>query len=139
MVQMDVPPENAEGLTQALHKLDSGGLHVVVAQSGHLPVPAAMQAFDLALVGDDRVGIVSGLTRMLARRGVSIENLHTEIVGGGSGKQTFKIGAHLLLRGRPRRNGCSRCFSPLWSISCIRASSRPNSPGGKPSRANQLR
>jgi glycine cleavage system regulatory protein len=56
-----------------------------------------MQAYDLELVGDDRVGIVSGLSRLLARRGVSIENLHTEIVGEGSGKRTFKIGAHLLV------------------------------------------
>ncbi|MDQ2988630.1 MAG: formyl transferase, partial [Pseudomonadota bacterium] len=44
------------------------------------------------------VAIVSRLTRMLAERGISIENLHTEIVRSGvSGKQTFKIGAHLLV------------------------------------------
>jgi methionyl-tRNA formyltransferase len=97
MVQMDVPHENTEALTQALHKLESGGLNIAIAQSGHLPVPASMQAFDLELVGDDRVGIVSGLSRALARRGVSIENLHTEIVGEGSGKRTFKIGAHVLV------------------------------------------
>jgi len=34
----------------------------------------------------------------LAERGISIENIHTEIVRSGvSGKQTFKIGAHLLV------------------------------------------
>jgi methionyl-tRNA formyltransferase len=44
------------------------------------------------------VGIVSSLTKMLAERGISIENIHTEIVRSGvSGKQTFRIGAHLLL------------------------------------------
>jgi predicted amino acid-binding ACT domain protein len=37
MVQMDVPPENAEGLTQALHKLDSGGLHAVVRRAAICP------------------------------------------------------------------------------------------------------
>jgi glycine cleavage system regulatory protein len=97
MVQFDVPHENAEALTQALHRLESGGLHIAVAQSGALPHPASMRAFDLELVGDDRPGIVSSLTRMLAGRGVSIENLHTELVGSGSGKQTFRIGAHLLV------------------------------------------
>jgi glycine cleavage system regulatory protein/folate-dependent phosphoribosylglycinamide formyltransferase PurN len=97
MVQMDVPREHVEALTQALHQLESGGLNIAVAQSGHVPVPSSMQAYDLELAGDDRVGIVSGLTRTLARRGVSIENLHTEIVGEGSGKRTFKIGAHLLV------------------------------------------
>ena len=36
--------------------------------------------------------IVSNLTKLLAQRGISIENLHTEIVRTGvSGKQTFKI------------------------------------------------
>ena len=97
MVQMDVPRERVDALSQALHQLESGGLNIAIAQSGHVPVPASMQAFDLELAGDDRVGIVSGLTRTLARRGVSIENLHTEIVGEGSGKRTFKIGAHLLV------------------------------------------
>jgi len=97
MVQFDVPHGQAEALTQALHRLESGGLHIAVAQSGAIPHPPSMRAFDLDLVGDDRPGIVSTLTRMLAGRGVSIENLHTEVVGGGSGKQTFRIGAHLLV------------------------------------------
>ena len=35
---------------------------------------------------------------------------------------------------RAGRNGSSSAFRPLWSISCISCSSRPISPGGKPSR-----
>jgi methionyl-tRNA formyltransferase len=97
MVQFDVPHEKADKLAQALRALESGGLQVVIAKSGAAPVPASMRAFDLELVGVDQIGIVSRLTRMLAQRGVSIENLHTEIVGGGSGKPTFRIGAHLLV------------------------------------------
>lgn len=97
MVQFDVPRENADKLAESLRGLESGGLQVVIAKSGAAPVPASMRAFDLELVGDDQIGIVSRLTRMLAQRGVSIENLHTEIVGGGSGKPTFRIGAHLLV------------------------------------------
>jgi glycine cleavage system regulatory protein len=61
-------------------------------------VPDTLRSFELELVGEDRVGIVSSLTRMLAERGVSIENIHTEIVRSGvTGKQIFKVGAHLLL------------------------------------------
>jgi methionyl-tRNA formyltransferase len=97
MVQMDVSREHAEGLTRALQKLESGGLHLVVTQSGAAHPTASMRAFDLELVGDDRPGIVSRLAGILAQRGVSIENLHTELAGGGSGKQTFRIGAHLLV------------------------------------------
>ena len=33
---------------------------------------------------------------------------------------------------RAVRSGASRCFRPLWSISCISASKRPSSPGGNP-------
>ena len=48
------------------------------------------------MVGEDRLGIVSSPTKILAERGISIENIHTELVRSGvSGKQTFKIGARL--------------------------------------------
>jgi glycine cleavage system regulatory protein len=53
---------------------------------------------ELQLVGDDRKGIVSSLTRILAMRSVSIENMHTEIVTSpGTGKRSFKVAAHLLV------------------------------------------
>ena len=54
--------------------------------------------FELELVGEDRLGIVSNLTKMLAERGISIESIHADIVRSGvSGKQTFKVEAHLLV------------------------------------------
>ena len=57
-----------------------------------------MRGVELELVGEDRVGIVSKLTRILAERAISIENIHTEILRSSvSGKQTFRIGAHLLV------------------------------------------
>lgn len=97
-VHLEVPHENADALVSALRELSSSGLQVVVARSTSASVPASLRAVELELVGDDRIGIVSTLTRILAERGVSIENLHTEILRSGiSGKQTFKIGAHLLL------------------------------------------
>ena len=49
-------------------------------------------------VGEDRLGIVSNLTRILAESGISIEHIHTEIAHGkGAGKPTFKVLAHLLV------------------------------------------
>ncbi|HEV7814502.1 MAG TPA: ACT domain-containing protein [Janthinobacterium sp.] len=98
MVHFEVPRENAEALSTALLALKSSGLQVVVAKSDGASVPEALRRVELELVGDDRVGIVSQLTRILAERGISIENIHTEIIRSGvSGKQTFKIGAHLLV------------------------------------------
>jgi methionyl-tRNA formyltransferase len=98
MVHFEAPRENADALEAALRQLESSGLQVVIARSDGATVPAALRAFELELVGEDRVGIVSRLTKMLAERGISIENIHTELTRSGvSGKQTFKIGAHLLV------------------------------------------
>lgn len=96
-VHFDVPREHADALMAALHQLASSGLQVVIASRGSAAVPPTMRSFELELVGEDRVGIVSRLTGMLAERGVSIESIHTDILRSGvSGSQTFKIGAHLL-------------------------------------------
>ena len=97
MVHFEVPRENAEPLANALRGLESSGLRVVIAKGDGAGVPAGLRGVELELVGDDRVGIVSNLTRMLAARGVSIENIHTEIVGGKTAKPTFKVAAHLLV------------------------------------------
>ena len=76
----------------------SSGLQVVVAKSDSATVPSTLRSVELELVGEDRVGIVCALTKILAERAISIESLHTEIVRSGvSGKQTFRIGAHLLV------------------------------------------
>jgi glycine cleavage system regulatory protein/folate-dependent phosphoribosylglycinamide formyltransferase PurN len=97
-VHFEVPREHADALAAALRQLESSGLQVLIARSDGAAVPDTLRGFELELVGEDQVGIVSNLTRMLAERGVSIENIHTEIVRSGvSGKQTFKVGAHLLL------------------------------------------
>ena len=98
MVHFEVPRENAEPLANALRGLESSGLRVVIAKSDGAGVPAGLRGVELELVGDDRVGIVSNLTRMLAARGISIENIHTEIVGAKTAaKPTFKVAAHLLV------------------------------------------
>ena len=98
MVHFEVPRENAESFAAALRALESTGLRVVIAESAAPGQPASVQAMELELVGDDRLGIVNTLTRILAERGVSIENIHTEVVrGGASAKATFKVGAHLLV------------------------------------------
>jgi glycine cleavage system regulatory protein len=97
-VHFEVPRENADALATALRSLESSGLQVVISRSDGASVPASLRGVELELVGEDRLGIVSSLTKILAERGISIENIHTEIIRSGvSGKQTFRIGAHLLL------------------------------------------
>ena len=71
---------------------------VVVAKSDASQAPAGMRGVELELVGNDRVGIVSKLTRILAESGVSIEHIHTEILGTTpAAPKTFKVAAHLLV------------------------------------------
>ena len=97
MVHFEVPRQNADALATALRGLDSKGLQVVVARSDDATVPASLRSVELKLVGEDRVGIVSSLTKILAERGISIENMHTEIVHSGVSGKHFKIDAHLLV------------------------------------------
>ena len=98
MVHLEVPRENADALATSLRDLASSGLQVVVARSDGANVASALRVVELELVGEDRLGIVSNLTKLLAGRGISIESIHTDIVRSGvSGKQTFKVAAHLLV------------------------------------------
>lgn len=96
MVHFEVPRLHAEALTKALVDLESSGLRVTVASSESGPPPAGLRGLELELIGDDQVGIVSKLTRLLAERNVSIEHIHTELVHGHGAKQTFKVRAHLM-------------------------------------------
>jgi glycine cleavage system regulatory protein len=98
MVHLEVPRENADALANALRDLASSGLQVVVARSDGANVASSLRVVELELVGEDRLGIVSNLTKLLPGRGISIESIHTDIVRSGvSGKQTFKVEAHLLV------------------------------------------
>ncbi|HQS32077.1 MAG: formyl transferase [Polaromonas sp. 39-63-203] len=97
MVHFEVPRANADALATALRGLDAKGLQVVVARSDDAAVPASLRSVELKLVGEDRVGIVSSLTKILAERSISIENMHTEIVQSGVSGKHFKIDAHLLV------------------------------------------
>ena len=98
MVHFEVPSENAAAFETALRGLESSGLRLVIAKSENGTVAGNLRGVELTLVGQDRLGIVSNLTRILAEAGISIENIHTEIVPAkGSAAQTFKVAAHLLV------------------------------------------
>ncbi len=97
-VQLEVPPERADALTAALRELQESGLQIAIAQSQVGSTAAGWRQVALQLVGPDRAGIVSQLTRRLAERGVSIEQMHTEVLGATDGGSVrFKVNAHLLV------------------------------------------
>jgi methionyl-tRNA formyltransferase len=98
MVHFEVPPENADALANALRALGSSGLRVVIEKSEAPPVPAGRRIVKLELEGADRPGIVRDLSADLAARGISIDDLHTEIVSGPmSDGHRFQVKAMLLV------------------------------------------
>jgi methionyl-tRNA formyltransferase len=98
MVHFEVPPQNAEPLAQALRALESSGLRVVIEKVETPPAPAGRRMVKLELTGLDRPGIIRDLSRSLAERGVSIEDLHTEIVSAEtSAEHLFKVKALLVV------------------------------------------
>ena len=98
MVHFEVPAANAEPLAQALRALETSGLRVVIAKSETAPAPEGRRMVKLELTGLDRPGIVRDLSRSLAEQGVSIDDLHTEIVSdGSSAEHLFKVKALLVV------------------------------------------
>ncbi|HVL55643.1 MAG TPA: formyltransferase family protein [Burkholderiaceae bacterium] len=96
MVHFIVPTEKAEPLAAALSKLEATGLRVVIARSDAPPAPAGRRLVKLELIAPDRPGIVRDLSRNLAERGVSIEDLHTELVSSAApAGHVFKVRALL--------------------------------------------
>jgi methionyl-tRNA formyltransferase len=98
IVHFDVPAANADALAQALRGLDASGLRVAIAQSEAPAPPAGRRLVKLELTGLDHPGIVRDLSRHLAERGVSIDDLHTEVVrNGAAAGHLFKVKALLVV------------------------------------------
>ena len=97
IVHFEVPAANADALAEALRGLEASGLRVVIAKSIMPPAVEGRRVVLLELVGPDRPGIVREMSRSLADRGVSIEELHTEIVSANSDGHTFKVRALLMV------------------------------------------
>jgi glycine cleavage system regulatory protein len=100
MVHLQVPAKNVDALAAALRALESDDLHVVIVVSGApaAPTAAPRRFLKLDLVGQDRPGILRDISRALADREISIEELETEIASGAwSGENLFKLRALLLV------------------------------------------
>ena len=93
-----VPSENTDACLTALQALKSQGLHVVAHVSDFVACDKTTQLYKLALVGNDRSGIVHEITSLLARHGVSVKDLETRVESASmSGDDLFKATAHLVV------------------------------------------
>ena len=98
IVHFEVPAEKASALADALARLESSGLRVVIAESDAKTSPRNRRIVRLELVGQDRPGIMRDLSARLAERGVSIDELHTEIASAAmSAENLFKVKAVLVV------------------------------------------
>jgi glycine cleavage system regulatory protein len=96
MVHFEVPGEKADALAAAFRELEGAGLQILVAKSGGAAAGGPARRVRLELVGHDRPGIVRDLSSALAKLGVSIDELHTQVASAAmSGDDLFKVKALL--------------------------------------------
>ena len=98
IVHFEVEEGRLPACEEALRALESQGLRVTIAR-GHAGAPKRpARVVSIDLVGHDRPGIVHELAESLASRGVSIEELHTQVASAAmSGGSLFKMRARLAL------------------------------------------
>lgn len=98
ILRASVPDSRADALTEALRKLESQGLRVLVERSDRDDAVGAFRRIALDLIGADRTGIIRDISRALASRQVNVEELHTECSSAPmSGELLFSARAKLLV------------------------------------------
>ena len=96
ILRVEVPSENEPPLVEALKRLESRGLTVVVHPDQSKPLPVLARQSVLDIVGQDRPGIVREISHALASFGVNVEELETECASAAmSGETLFKAHARL--------------------------------------------
>jgi glycine cleavage system regulatory protein len=96
IVLLQLPEARVDALVGALRELEGQGLRIVVARAGAADGAVVQRRLLLEMVGHDRPGIVQQISRELALRGVSIEELATDCVSGSmSGESLMRARAQL--------------------------------------------
>ena len=97
IVRVEIANDQASVLMEKLQSLESSGL-TIVAIKDESNTADEFQILWLSLVGNDRPGIVSELTRVFAEKQVNVEEFQTELQGApNSGAQLFRANAALRL------------------------------------------
>jgi len=87
IARVEIPTDKISALQKALAALETEGFHLTVEEATSGAQPAG-NILALDLVGPDHPGIVRDITRCLADRGVSVEEMETGVretpMGGGT-------------------------------------------------------
>lgn len=98
IVRLDVPDSSLQELEGALRAFDGAELRVTVERGAAASAGAAQPHLTLELLGQDRPGIVREVSAVLARHGVNIEELETEVESASmSGELLFRARATVAL------------------------------------------
>ena len=93
-----VPEDRSDACLDQLHKLESGGLHVITRTCDETRKTEETREYNLGLVGNDRPGIVHDIMTLLKKHNVNVHNLETLVesvpMGGG---ELFKAKALLVV------------------------------------------
>lgn len=80
IARFEAPKDKEQGLRDALMALEAEGFHIAVEASGDDdPDQPTGTLFTIDLVGPDQPGIVRGISHCLADRGMSVEEMETDI------------------------------------------------------------
>jgi len=97
IVKVSVDDKNAEGLEKALFGLSDNGIEISVRRGDTSTANTGAKA-RLELLGQDHVGIVLQVTRLLAAQGVNVEEMETSVFTASmSGERMFRAGADIRL------------------------------------------
>jgi glycine cleavage system regulatory protein len=98
LVHVAVPAEQVEGLREALQALRAEGLLVTVLPTHMETGTAPHEAVEIEVVGNDRPGIVSRISQVIAARGINVNELETEWTSAPmAGHPIFRARAALLV------------------------------------------
>ena len=114
IVHFEIAQAQVPALEEALHALESRGLSIAIARGKGASAKQAARVVELDLVGHDRPGIVHELSESLAARGVSIEELHTQVTSAAmAGGSLFKVHARLAVPIALRDDDLKRALEAL--------------------------
>ena len=95
---VSVPSDKTKACIEKLHALESNGLRVIANVSNEATSAGKTHHYVLALVGNDRPGIVHDITSLLTRHKVNVLNLETIVEGASmGGGELFRANAELVV------------------------------------------
>jgi glycine cleavage system regulatory protein len=88
ILRVTIEASKTDELVASLRALDAAGLQVTARRTAAPERPTGHSLFNLQVTANDRPGIVRDVSRVLAERGVNVEELETEVapaaMSGGS-------------------------------------------------------